>query len=127
MSRLPLKSDGQLEGHVTVALESALGGANHVASAAIPQQGWLLDGGLYVPDPCLTGGRIGCHIASQIRVVRRALGMAQAALSVTFVTRTPGTLELLTKWLAGDKEMPGWYTVPQHKGGRRRSGSGGTP
>jgi hypothetical protein len=98
---------------LTVALGSAVQGAFHAGAAATMNGHWLMYGLRYGMHTCKDGGRLGCQMMQQIRVLRQfliALYKAEYAGDITILTANVLAANLITNWRNGNEPELGWFS-----------------
>jgi hypothetical protein len=94
-----------------VALSSRAQGSLHIGAFVTDEGDFIVDGKTFAADPCNNGGT-GCSIASQVRVLRRALSVMTEAKDITIITTDEEIATLLRSWVSGEvSEPPQWYNV----------------
>lgn len=89
----------------------------HVSAVVSTTGLFIVDGGHFATDPCKRDDvedddRTSCHVAQQMRVLRRlfaALHDAGYANDLDFAMRLTETAELLSGWAEGTAGFPDWY------------------
>lgn len=94
----------------TVALAARKQGRIHVGVFVTQQGEFIVDGNSFLnQDPC-DNGKDGCVVASEVRIVRRALAVMRSAVSLNFQSGNEKTVSLFQRWLAGTSTTPpDWY------------------
>ena len=98
--------------HLVAACASAVHNPFHSGAWVITSHVWALRRKCYpvVDHPCLVSGqRMGCHAATQLRVLHNLLGNLPGGVKVSVSVTDVLAHEWLQGVLAGDSPTPEWY------------------